>query len=192
MNTFTKPKPTKASNFQPKPTKASNFQQRGLRGSKLYRYVFVMMNNWAATWDNASFDLFAKRRLKSACASTWRNLHHENIYIFLFLLKNIDCGYSLKPPLRGGSNKYHNLCFEQKYDKYQNFSSESFHFFVVKFTIYLNRRFFVMIFLAIQNAPTENSEQSAHAHLNRRLVHMSAGTFSVTILKSKTYSSGLW
>ena len=26
--------------------------------------------------------------------------------IFLFLLKNIDCGYSLKPPRRGNSNKY--------------------------------------------------------------------------------------
>ena len=25
---------------------------------------------------------------------------------FLFLLKNIDCGYSLKPPRRGGSNEY--------------------------------------------------------------------------------------
>ena len=25
---------------------------------------------------------------------------------FLFLLKNIDCGYSLEPPRRGGSNKY--------------------------------------------------------------------------------------
>ena len=28
-----------------------------------------------------------------------------------FLLKNIDCGYSLEPPRRGGSNEYHNLCF---------------------------------------------------------------------------------
>ena len=26
--------------------------------------------------------------------------------IFLFLLKNIDCGYSLEPPRRGGSNEY--------------------------------------------------------------------------------------
>ena len=25
---------------------------------------------------------------------------------FLFLLKNIDCGYSLEPPQRGGSNEY--------------------------------------------------------------------------------------
>ena len=26
--------------------------------------------------------------------------------IFLILLKNIDCGYSLEPPHRGGSNEY--------------------------------------------------------------------------------------
>ena len=38
----------------------------------------------------------------------------------------------------------HNLCFEQKYEKYQNFSSENFHFLVVKFSIYLNRRVFLM------------------------------------------------
>ena len=25
---------------------------------------------------------------------------------YLFLLKNIDCGYSLEPPRRGGSNEY--------------------------------------------------------------------------------------
>ena len=38
----------------------------------------------------------------------------------------------------------HNLCFEQKYEKYQNFLSENFQFLVVKFSIYLNRRVFVM------------------------------------------------
>ena len=60
------------------------------------------------------------------------------------MLKNIDCGDSLEPPQRGGSNEYHNLCFEQKYESYQNFSSENFHILVVKFSIYLNRRVFVM------------------------------------------------
>ena len=45
---------------------------------------------------------------------------------------------------RGGSNEYHNLCFEQKYEKYQNFLSGNFTFWVVKFSIYLNRRVFVM------------------------------------------------
>ena len=38
----------------------------------------------------------------------------------------------------------HNLCFEQKYEKYQNFLSEIFYFLVVKFEVYLNRRVFVM------------------------------------------------
>ena len=38
----------------------------------------------------------------------------------------------------------HNLCFEQKYKKYQDFLSENFHFLVVKFSVYLNRRVFVM------------------------------------------------
>ena len=57
-------------------------------------------------------------------------LGFTGVYIFFFLLlKNIDCGYSLEPPQRGSSNVYHNLCFEQKYEKYQNFLSENFHFF---------------------------------------------------------------
>ena len=38
----------------------------------------------------------------------------------------------------------HNLCFEQKYEKYKKFLSENFHFLVVKFSVYLNRRVFVM------------------------------------------------
>ena len=35
----------------------------------------------------------------------------------------------------------HNLCFEQKYENYQNFSSVNFHFLVVKISVYLNRMF---------------------------------------------------
>ena len=37
-----------------------------------------------------------------------------------------------------------NRCFEQKYEKYQNFLSENFHFLVVKCSVYLYRRVFVM------------------------------------------------
>ena len=29
----------------------------------------------------------------------------------MFLLKNIDCGYSLEPPRRGGSNEYQQFMF---------------------------------------------------------------------------------
>ena len=38
----------------------------------------------------------------------------------------------------------HNLCFEQKYEKYQKFLSENFQFLEVNFSIYLNRYVFVM------------------------------------------------
>ena len=38
----------------------------------------------------------------------------------------------------------HNLYFEQKYEKYQSFLSEIFHFFMVNFSVYLNRHVFVM------------------------------------------------
>ena len=39
----------------------------------------------------------------------------------------------------------HNLCFERKYEKYQNFLSGNFQFLEVKFSLYLNMRVFVMI-----------------------------------------------
>ena len=43
----------------------------------------------------------------------------------------------------------HNLCFEQKYEKYQKFVSENFHFLVGKFSVYLNRHVFIMIFMQL-------------------------------------------
>ena len=49
----------------------------------------------------------------------------------------------------------HNLCFEQKYEKYQNFLSENFHFLMVKFSVYLNRHVFVMRKLAIDMSKTD-------------------------------------
>ena len=39
----------------------------------------------------------------------------------------------------------HNLRFEQKYEKCQSFSFENFSFSEVKFSIYLNRRVFVIV-----------------------------------------------
>ena len=39
----------------------------------------------------------------------------------------------------------HNLCFEQKYEKYQIFYLKTFNFLVVKFSIYLNRLVFIMV-----------------------------------------------
>ena len=38
----------------------------------------------------------------------------------------------------------HNLCFEQKYEKYLNFCLKIFNFSVINFSVYLNRNVFVM------------------------------------------------
>ena len=60
------------------------------------------------------------------------------------LLKNVACGYSLNRFAKAVLTSTHNLCFEQKYENYQHFSSESFQFLVVKLSVYLNRSVFVM------------------------------------------------
>ena len=64
--------------------------------------------------------------------------------IFLFLLKYIDCGYSLEQLLWGGSNEYPQYMFWAGIWKISEFLSENFLFLVVKFSIYLNKRVFVM------------------------------------------------
>ena len=65
--------------------------------------------------------------------------------IFLISAQNIDCWYPLEPPRWGGSNEYpQSMFWAETWKKYQFFLSEIFHFFVVKFSVYLNRLVFVM------------------------------------------------
>ena len=56
----------------------------------------------------------------------------------------------------------HNPCFEQKHEKYQSFSSENFQFLEVKFSIYLNRRVFVMY---SSEAPSQGASGEYLQHL---------------------------
>ena len=66
--------------------------------------------------------------------------------IFLISAQNIDCGYSLEPPHRGGSNEYPQSMFWAEIWKISEFFlSENCQFLEVKFSIYLNRSVFVMI-----------------------------------------------
>ena len=71
----------------------------------------------------------------------------------LFLLKNIDCGYSLESPRWDGSNDYLQSMFWAEIWKTSDFFYLKififfffffFFFFVMKFSIYLKRRVFVM------------------------------------------------
>ena len=69
---------------------------------------------------------------------------YRGIRYFSYFAKNIDCGYLLEPPHRGGSNESPQSMVWEEIWKYLNFSSESCPLLVVKFSIYLNRRVFVM------------------------------------------------
>ena len=52
--------------------------------------------------------------------------------IFLIFLKNIDCGYSLEPPRRGGSNEYPQSMFWEKIWKISEIFIWKFSFFGCK------------------------------------------------------------
>ena len=75
--------------------------------------------------------------------------------IFLISAQNIDCGYSLEPPRRGGSNGYPQSMFCAEMLNISEFVVVVFfflkkcHFLVVKFSVYLNRRVFVMNFIIV-------------------------------------------
>ena len=74
-------------------------------------------------------------------------LGFTGVYItFLISAQNIDCGYSLEPPRRGGSNEYPQSMFWAEIWKISKFFIWKFSFFwVVKFSIYLNRLFFFVM-----------------------------------------------
>ena len=65
---------------------------------------------------------------------------------FLFLLQNIDCGYSLEPPQRGGSNVYLQSMFWAKIRKISKFFSRNFQFYRWKNLCILHGHVFVINF----------------------------------------------
>ena len=48
------------------------------------------------------------------------NFQHKKFDIFLIIVQNIDCGYTLEPPRRGGSNEYPQSMFWSKNKKNRN------------------------------------------------------------------------
>ena len=47
----------------------------------------------------------------------YENIKMKNCDIFLIFAQNIDCGYSLEPPQRGGSNEYPQSMFSTRNKK---------------------------------------------------------------------------
>ena len=64
---------------------------------------------------------------------------YGGVYLFfLFLLQNIDCGYSLEPPRRGGSNVYPQSMFWTKVRKISKFFYWKFpNFYNLKKSLYI-------------------------------------------------------
>ena len=94
----------------------------GLRGSKLYRHVFVMYVKIMRTpppyptkpykplhsnakitkhYENTPIQIYRKISPQKT-----ENFQIKNPDIFHISAQNIDYGYSLEPPRRGGSNEY--------------------------------------------------------------------------------------
>ena len=60
-------------------------------------------------YENTPIQIYRTFHLEKKWKFSYKKLRFFNISA-----QNIDCGYSLEPPRRGGSNEFHNLCFEQK------------------------------------------------------------------------------
>ena len=92
-------------------------------------------------------------------------LGFTGVYINFFIFaQNIDCGFSLEPPHRGGSNEYLQSMFWAKIWKIPDFfNMKIFIFWVVKFSMYLNRRVFVMqVLLSGKKKKKKKKEEIYH------------------------------
>ena len=63
---------------------------------------------------NTSLRKRAYLNIQKISSSKTENFQIKNSDIFLISAQNIDYGYSLEPPRRGGSNEYPQSMFEQK------------------------------------------------------------------------------
>ena len=74
------------------------------------------------------------------------NLGFTGVYIIIFHISalNIDCENSLEPPHRGGSNEYPQSMFWGEIWKISESFIRKFSFLEVNFSVYLNRRVFVI------------------------------------------------
>ena len=122
-----------------------------VRTKKLCTLGYTKCTQWRFWSDcpNAQDDLITKTRLYSFDPLKSHfytvKLGFTGVYIIFLISAQIhDFGYSLEPPRRGGSNEYSQSMFWAEMLNYLNFSSENFHFLVVKFSMYLNKRVFVM------------------------------------------------
>ena len=67
---------------------------------------------WASHYENTSITEYRKFFGRKN-----ENFYWKSFDIFLTFAQNIDCGYTLEPPRRGGSNEYPQSMFRSKNKK---------------------------------------------------------------------------
>ena len=98
---------------------------------KLVIVWFLLQRNWDFIHIITKTRLYSVDPLKPHFYTL--KLGFTEVYInFLISAQNIECGYSLEPPRRGGSNEYPQSMFWAEIWNYQNFSSGSFFHFLVE------------------------------------------------------------
>ena len=78
------------------------------RGVTLHEHVIVMTHRKRnLTWHYSTFSLRKPvHAIYSIVSAVLIKVSRFFIIIFLIIAQNIDCGYTLEPPRRGGSNEY--------------------------------------------------------------------------------------
>ena len=79
----------------------------------IYKLTIVLRNEHA----RHHYENLPMQYTKNFFSSKIENFHQKNFDIFLIFAQNIDCGYTLEPPRRGGSNEYPQSMFWSKNKK---------------------------------------------------------------------------
>ena len=142
------------------------------RASVLSVFIVRMKKAWVLSYPITKTCLYNVDPLKPHFYIV--KVRFTGVYIiFLISAQNIDYGYSLEPPRRGGSNEYPQSVFLSRKKKNIRIFIWKFSFFlVVKFSVYLSRLVFRnalsaqrRLWLDWADAQTDLSPHWAHIHI---------------------------
>ena len=117
------------------------FKRKELTPRSLSLFSSRSLLRWEQTQIITKTCLYNFDLLKPHFYTVKRGLQGYTLFC-LFLLKNIECAYSLGPPRRGGSNEYPQSMFWAEIWKISAFLSKNLYFWLIKFPVYLNRHCF--------------------------------------------------
>ena len=120
--------------------------------------IFSVNTIWSSAWQNLSITktcLF--KYTENFITKTWKFSDKNSNIFFLISAQNIDCGYSLEPPRRGGSNEYPQSMFLIRNKKNNVYSCKS-QFYYIK----VGLRGSKIIFVCFRDvhADSEDSDQT--------------------------------